>query len=296
MQGSIKLSVLGALLVFGPGCRGGDTPAQMDLATPPADTDMRAPSEDGPPPLNETTIRDINGLKFKDGDRVKFTGVVTSPKPWAVAQGRDCYFFIYVAQPDAAPTLKDGLRVGYLKFGSGDMGASDSACRSDAGGGPPEMLKAMTGNKVEITGTVDIANVRRQVLLTNMMALKDLGPSPDEVKPVDISPADFPRPGTGMMADPKFKESQGALVRLSNVVTSSRRATFPFDFNVSAMAGAPAAGIDTSYLWTIDPATGRAADFVPPMDGVTYTSITGIVSIDFYKVWVRTPQDLVPKM
>ena len=59
---------------------------------------------------------------------------------------------------------------------------------------------------------------------------------------------------------------------------------------------APAAGIDTSYLWTIDPATGRAADFVPPMDGVTYTSITGIVSIDFYKVWVRTPQDLVPKM
>jgi hypothetical protein len=301
MQRSYKpgmLSVLGAFLALGVGCRDGGTtpPTGTDLSTPPTG-DMRMPDDvDGGPPPAEATIRDINELKFKHGDRVHLTGVVTSPKPWTVAQGRDCYFFIYVGQPDATPTVKDGLRVAYEKFSSGDMAGSDSYCRSDASGGPPEMMKVMVGNKIDITGRVEITAVRRQVLVTSMTGIKDMGPSNEPVKPVEVNPMDYPRPAMGGTPAASFKDNQGALVRFTNVVTSARRTAFPFDFNVAPAAGGTASGIDTSYLWTIDPMTGRAADYVTPMDGAAYNTVTGIVSIDFYKIWVRSPQDLVPKM
>jgi hypothetical protein len=246
-------------------------------------------------PATMLTIREINDGKAKDGDNVKITGVVISPKVWADAENLDCLFYIFIAQPEDSPTLRDGLRVTYRKrVGMADMNTTDSNCRR-AMEEPPFFKDIKMGDKVEVTGRFDVSmSGLRRMVVVGMTGIRTLGPSMEMVKPVPVAdPKMFVR-GMGM-TPPAFRDAQAALVRFANVKITMSNMNFPFDFIVTTMDGMVGPTFDTSYLWTLDPQTGRGT-YTPPAAGKEYASITGIVHPSFAgKIWVRTDMDLVPK-
>lgn len=244
-----------------------------------------------------TTIRYLNSVQdtIKVGDRVRVTGVVTSPLRWVSADTNAgyCYYRLHVAQVEPAPaTLQDGMvLILSLKMSNWADGSTLTQCK-DRGKNDPvatAMDAATAGQQVEIEGTFDTrTNCGAKTRQINLFGgkLTSQGMAVTMPTPVDVDPTQYPvATGSPAVLSQKFVDGHAALVRFSNVKSYGRSTQYQ-DFSVSPTGAAPGALIATNYLR----ATGS---YTSLPDGTTYKTVVGVLLGDFCgTVWPRTTADL----
>jgi hypothetical protein len=289
------LSFVPMLTLAGAGCRGGNTGEEM-----PMDLAMAADLTKATKP---TTIRDINmpGGSIQVNDRVKFSGVVISPLMWVTADDRTsgddyCKYRIAVMQADgSAGTLRDGMVVSVdLKTQFMGTGSKLDFCQDY--GKKNAVVVAMeavkSGDAVDVEGFLESfgQNGSRYVDPYNGRVTGN-GPAPIKPVAVDADPTMF---ASGSPLPQAFVDASGVLVKLSNLMVSSRNASFQ-DFTVNTapatdMGVSGGANIAANYMKVT-----VGSSFMAPMVGTTLMSVTGIVFGDFGgKVWPRVDTDIVP--
>mgnify|MGYP000967012126 CR=1 FL=1 len=259
-------------------CRNDPNTTPNDLtSTPVVDQSV---SEDLTGAPKAVTIRDLNGGSIGDNTVVATTGVVTSPILWIdtfAASGTSppsCRFNLFIAQPDAQPTLKDGLRVTRsLSAPQSDAGTvSVSACRTL--GAADEAYKAMAalkpGDAVEVSGRFNIsANTQqRSLAVTTAAGVVGKGAAPMAPLPATVTSAMLTESDTTA-----FRAAQSALVRLDNVtvVDSGVASAAAFSATSDGTAKTP---INTQYITTT--LTGDMM-YAPPANTTKIKAIVGIV-------------------
>jgi hypothetical protein len=279
-----------SLLAAHSGCRGGDNPADtgMDLSVP---SDMAKPAGS----IQDVTIRDLNSpnTKLKDGDRVRLSGVVISPRNWITSSAGNsdwCDYRIFLMQADGSPsTIRDGVAVILsLKTTFTDMSRlSDCSRVAQADAVATAMTAAKQGDLLQIEGTMSHhgsgASATRQVDVYKGV-INNHGAAQMMPVPVDADPMTYTPQMVGLA--PAFADAQGVLVTFRNVKTNSRDTMYQ-DFNAST-GDTGGARIEASYL--------RAADnmYMGPADGSMLKSVTGIVTGDYKgTIWPRSPADIV---
>lgn len=278
MNRQIKACLLGALLVGG--CREQENqmnPVDMAVGNMPVDMSGQM--------MTAMTIRDLNGGKVQTGAMVKVTGVVISPFTWVDTNqaGTNCEYHLFVVQPDANPTLNDGIRVYFSKRESDpDMGLNSARCRDL--GKDYEIVKAKSGALVEVAGRFQSNSGYRELFVTGGNGVTDKGMPTEMPKPVVVEPKQF----TNLAM---FQAGQSAYVQFKDVTTDGAEMAFPFRFFLYAgMDKTVRARVATNYLQT------QMAGYMPPADGTEYASVTGIAATLFGGgLWPRSANDLVAK-
>jgi hypothetical protein len=188
-----------------------------------------------------------------------------------------------VVQPDASPTLNDGIRVYFTKKESDpDMGLNSARCRDL--GKDYDIVKAKSGQLVEVAGRFQTSNNYRELFVTGGNGITDKGMPAEMPKPVVVEPRQF----TNLAM---FQAAQSAFVQFKDVTTDGAEMAFPFRFYLYAGADkAVRARVSTNYLQV------QMAGYRPPADGTQYATVTGIAATLFGGgLWPRSASDLVAK-
>lgn len=295
LPGCLSGCLLGALLATG-ACRDDGTGSTaQDMRAPTTTTDDLLAVDLATKVAKNTTIREINttagqqGGTIAIGDRVKFSGVVVSPYMWTDDDQTTgyCTYRIALMQADgSASTLQDGMvvQVSLKTTFMGDMSAyAQCGARAKTFNNVQAMDMAKVGHLVEIDAELSTRGKTgpRQIDLY-FGSLADKGVAPMMPVPVAANPADFV-PGSPLPQ--KFFDSNGVLVKFSNVKINSRDTRFQ-DFKVSTESTG-GAFIATNYL------RATSSSYMSPMDGTTLSTVIGLVLPDFSgRIWARTTDDI----
>lgn len=273
---SLTYTLFTAALLMG--CRDSGTPVNSDDLTS-AVSDMSTASGDLPP-ATATTIRELNNLKFPDNTVVRTSGVVISPYLWVdtfAASGTSpasCRFNLFIAQPDAAPTIKDGLRVARSISVFLDGGTPNVAtCRTEAG--KDAAITAMTalkpGDAVDVSGRFNISGTQqRSIAILGADGIVGKGPAPMPIQPAPVTAAMLTE-GTAAA----YRDAQGMLVQLRMATVTDSGVPVPAAFKVTTEGNAAKTAINTQYI-TSGPALDGGT-FTAPANGAVLKSVTGIV-------------------